>query len=233
VIRILVVDDQYMIRVGLRAILDSQEDLTVVGEAADGQAAVQQSRALQPDLVLLDVRMPVKNGLEAAREILAPEPGGAPGSADARRPRVLMLTTFDVDDYVYEALRAGASGFLLKDSDPEELLRAVRVVAAGESILSPGATRRLIERFVETPASRRTTATDALGLLTERERQVMHLVALGLSNAEISERLFIAEQTTKTHVSRIFAKLELRDRVQAVVYAYESGLVAPGDASSP
>lgn len=222
--RILIADDQPMIRAGIRAILSSQDDFTVVGEAADGRTAVEQSSALHPDLVLLDVRMPVMDGLRAAYEILQTAEDAQPA-----RPRVLMLTTFDIDDYVYEALRVGASGFLLKDSDPEELIHAVRVVAGGESILAPGVTRRLIERFVDTAPLRSAVPSAALQSLTDRERQVMHLVALGLSNSEISARLFIAEQTTKTHVSRILGKLNLRDRVQAVVFAYENGLVAPGE----
>lgn len=224
VTRVLIVDDQAMIRVGLRAILGSQDDLDVVGEAADGRVAVEQVRALRPDLVLMDVRMPGTDGLQAARTMLGPtEPA-------AHRPRILMLTTFDVDDHVYEALRAGASGFLLKDTDPEELLKAVRTVAGGESMLSPSVTRRLIERFVGSPQVPVPARSTLLEDLTDREQQVMRLVALGLSNTEISARLFIAEQTTKSHVSRILAKLDLRDRVQAVVFAYEHGLITPGQA---
>lgn len=224
VTRVLIVDDQAMIRVGLRAILGSQDDLDVVGEAADGRVAVEQVRALRPDLVLMDVRMPGTDGLQAARTMLEPtEPA-------AHRPRILMLTTFDVDDHVYEALRAGASGFLLKDTDPEELLKAVRTVAGGESMLSPSVTRRLIERFVGSPQVPVPARSTLLEDLTDREQQVMRLVALGLSNTEISARLFIAEQTTKSHVSRILAKLDLRDRVQAVVFAYEHGLITPGQA---
>jgi DNA-binding NarL/FixJ family response regulator len=221
VIRVLIVDDQAMIRVGIRAILESQDDLTVVGEADNGRAGVELCRRIRPDVVLMDVRMPVLDGLAAARELLGPQ------QTEGHRPKVLMLTTFDLDDYIYEALRIGASGFLLKDSEPEGLLYAVRVVAAGEALLSPSVTRRLIENFV---AARPRPAAEAVALngLTDREREVLRLLALGRSNAEIAATLFIAEQTTKTHVSRILQKLELRDRVQAVVFGYESGLVTPG-----
>jgi DNA-binding NarL/FixJ family response regulator len=216
VIRALIVDDQAMIRVGIRAILESQEDITVVGEAENGRLGVERARSLRPDIVLMDVRMPVLDGLAATREVLAD--GGT---------RVLMLTTFDLDDYIYAALRAGASGFLLKDSEPEELLRAVRTVAGGEALLAPSITRRLIENFVEAQPRPAVGAT-ALNALTDREREVLRLLALGRSNAEIAGELFIAEQTTKTHVSRILQKLGLRDRVQAVVFGYETGLVKPG-----
>jgi DNA-binding NarL/FixJ family response regulator len=220
-ISVLVVDDQPMIRLGIRAILDAQTDITVVGEAGDGRTAVQQVRHLTPDVVLMDVRMPVLDGLAATRKLLDPD-------ADLpSRPRVLMLTTFDADQYVYEALRAGASGFLLKDSTPEELAAAVRVAAAGEAMLAPGITRRLIERFVEgAPPARE--QHPLLQSLTEREREVLTLVSRGLSNGEIAASLVIAEQTVKTHVSRILQKLELRDRVQVVVFGYENGLVVPG-----
>jgi DNA-binding NarL/FixJ family response regulator len=220
-ISVLVVDDQPMIRLGIRAILDAQTDITVAGEAGDGRTAVQQVRHLTPDIVLMDVRMPVLDGLAATRKLLDPD-------ADLpSRPRVLMLTTFDADQYVYEALRAGASGFLLKDSTPEELAAAVRVAAAGEAMLAPGITRRLIERFVEgAPPARE--QHPLLQSLTEREREVLTLVSRGLSNGEIAASLVIAEQTVKTHVSRILQKLELRDRVQVVVFGYENGLVVPG-----
>jgi DNA-binding NarL/FixJ family response regulator len=217
VIRVLIVDDQAMIRAGIRAILGVQQGVTVVGEAENGRVGVDRARRLLPDIVLMDVRMPVLDGLAAAREILAgPHPA-----------RVLMLTTFDLDDYIYEALRIGASGFLLKDSEPEELVRAVRVVAAGEALLAPSITRRLIENFVTARPDPSVSAT-VLNILTDREREVLRQIALGLSNAEISAVLYIAEQTTKTHVSRILQKLDLRDRVQAVVLAYETGLVTPG-----
>jgi DNA-binding NarL/FixJ family response regulator len=215
-IRALIVDDQSMIRAGIRAILESQEDITVVGEAENGRVGVERARGLRPDIVLMDVRMPVLDGLAATREVL--------GQGEAK---VLMLTTFDLDDYIYEALRAGASGFLLKDSEPEELLRAVRTVAGGEALLAPSITRRLIENFVEA-RPRPPMGAIQLNALTDREREVLRLIALGRSNAEIAGELFIAEQTTKTHVSRILQKLGLRDRVQAVVFGYESGLVRPG-----
>jgi DNA-binding NarL/FixJ family response regulator len=221
VIRTLIVDDQSMIRVGIRAILESQEDITVVGEAENGLLGVERCRSLRPDVVLMDVRMPVLDGLAATRALLGPE------RTEGHLPRVLMLTTFDLDDYIYAALQAGASGFLLKDSEPEDLLRAVRVVAGGEALLAPSITRRLIENFVEA-RPRRPAGTTALNGLTDREREVLRLMALGRSNAEIAAALFIAEQTTKTHVSRILQKLGLRDRVQAVVFGYETGLVMPG-----
>ncbi|MFF5288857.1 response regulator [Paractinoplanes globisporus] len=220
-IRTLIVDDQSMIRVGIRAILESQDDITVVGEAENGQLGVERCRALRPDVVLMDVRMPVLDGLAATRALLGPE------RTEGHPPRVLMLTTFDLDDYIYAALRAGASGFLLKDSEPEELIRAVRVVAGGDALLAPSITRRLIESFVEA-RPREPAGAAALNGLTDREREVLRLMARGLSNAEIAASLFIAEQTTKTHVSRILQKLGLRDRVQAVVFGYETGLVKPG-----
>ena len=220
-IRTLIVDDQSMIRVGIRAILESQDDITVVGEAENGRVGVDRCRSLRPDVVLMDVRMPVLDGLAATTALLGPE------RTEGHLPRVLMLTTFDLDDYVYSALRAGASGFLLKDSEPEDLLRAVRVVAGGEALLAPSITRRLIESFVEA-RPRRSAGSTALNGLTDREREVLRLLALGKSNAEIAAALFIAEQTTKTHASRILQKLGLRDRVQAVVFGYETGLVKPG-----
>jgi DNA-binding NarL/FixJ family response regulator len=221
VIRTLIVDDQSMIRVGIRAILESQPDITVVGEAENGQLGVQRCRSLRPDVVLMDVRMPVLDGLAATRELLGP------GRVGEHLPRVLMLTTFDLDDYIYAALQAGASGFILKDNEPEDLVRAVRVVAGGEALLAPSITRRLIENFVEARPRRPAGATSLNGL-TDREREVLRLMAHGRSNAEIAGALFISEQTTKTHVSRILQKLNLRDRVQAVVFGYETGLVTPG-----
>jgi DNA-binding NarL/FixJ family response regulator len=218
--RCLIADDQAMVREGFAAVLTAQPGMAVVGQAADGAGAVSQTRRLEPDVVLMDVRMPVMDGLEATRQIL----GSASGP---RRPRVLMLTTFDLDDYVYEALRAGASGFLLKDATAAELVHAVRVVAAGEALLAPSVTRRLIADFARRPSGGpRLPAT--LSALTSRETEVLRLIARGLSNTEISDTLVIAEQTTKTHVGRILAKLGLRDRAQAVVLAYESGLVTPG-----
>lgn len=221
-IRILIVDDQPMIRVGIRAILESDDDMTVVGEAADGRAGVELYRRTLPDLILMDVRMPVLDGLAATEAVLGPD------RVEGHPPRVLMLTTFDLDDYIYAALRAGASGFLLKDSDPEELLHAVRVVAGGEALLSPSVTRRLIENFVSAQPHPDTTST-VLNALTDREREVLRLIALGMTNTEIAASLFIAEQTTKTHVSRVLQKLGLRDRVQAVVLGYETGLVTVGN----
>ena len=218
--RCLIADDQAMVREGFAAVLAAQPGLLVVGQAADGAQAVHQARQLRPDVVLMDVRMPVMGGVEAARQILT-------AVANPGRPRVLMLTTFDLDDYVYAALRAGASGFLLKDATAAELVHAVRVVAAGDALLAPSVTRRLIADFARQP---RLDAPfpQALGALTQRETEVLGLIARGLSNTDISETLFIAEQTTKTHVGRILAKLGLRDRAQAVVLAYETGLVTPG-----
>jgi DNA-binding NarL/FixJ family response regulator len=218
--RCLIADDQAMVREGFAAVLAAQPGLQVVGQAADGADAVSQSRRLSPDVVLMDVRMPVMDGLQATREILR-------GPAEQARPRVLMLTTFDLDDYVYEALRAGASGFLLKDATAAELVHAVRVVADGEALLAPSVTRRLIADFARQPRQDQ-PAAPALGVLTRRETEVLRLIARGLSNAEISQALVIAEQTTKTYIGRILAKLGLRDRAQAVVVAYESGLVTPG-----
>jgi DNA-binding NarL/FixJ family response regulator len=221
--RCLIADDQAMVREGFAAVLTAQPGLQVVGQAANGADAVSQARQLAPDVVLMDVRMPVMDGLQATREILH-------GVAGQERPRVLMLTTFDLDDYVYEALRAGASGFLLKDATAAELVNAVRVVAAGEALLAPSVTRRLIADFARRPRQDPAPAP-ALGALTQRETAVLRLIARGLSNAEISDTLVIAEQTTKTYVGRILAKLNLRDRAQAVVVAYETGLVTPGSSS--
>jgi len=221
--RCLIADDQAMVREGFAAVLTAQPGLQVVGLAADGADAVRQARHLEPDVVLMDVRMPVMDGLQATREIL----GAGAGSA---LPRVLMLTTFDLDDYVYAALRAGASGFLLKDATAAELVTAVRVVAAGEALLAPSVTRRLIADFArqQQPDQPPPPALDAL---TQRETEVLRLIARGLSNTEISNTLVIAEQTTKTYVGRILAKLNLRDRAQAVVVAYETGLITPGSSS--
>ena len=218
--RCLIADDQAMVREGFAAVLASQPGLLVVGLAATGADAVSQARQLKPDVILMDVRMPILDGLQATRQILDAGP-------DSHRPRVLILTTFDLDDYVYEALRAGASGFLLKDAPATELIHAVRVIAAGDALLAPSVTRRLISEFARYPRTNEPSPA-ALGALTPRETEVLRLIARGLSNAEISGTLFIAEQTTKTHVGRILAKLDLRDRTQAVILAYESGLITPG-----
>jgi DNA-binding NarL/FixJ family response regulator len=218
--RCLIADDQAMVREGFAAVLAAQPGLQVVGQAADGADAVRQAHHLEPDVVLMDVRMPVMDGLQATRQILA---AASPG-----RPRVLMLTTFDLDEYVYEALRAGASGFLLKDATAAELVHAVRVVAAGDALLAPSVTRRLIADFARQPHPG-PAFRSAPGALTPRETEVLRLIAHGLSNTEISDTLVIAGQTTKTHVGRILAKLDLRDRAQAVVLAYETGLVTPGE----
>jgi DNA-binding NarL/FixJ family response regulator len=214
-VRIVVVDDQDVVRAGFAALLATQPDFTVVGTAADGAEATRLSHELNPDVVLMDVRMPVLDGIEATRRI----------AAGSDRPRIIMLTTFDLDEHVYDALSAGASGFLLKEVTAEGLFDAVRVVAAGEALLAPTVTRRLIGEFLRTrPAARTSTP---LGTLTPRETEVLRLVAEGLSNAEIADRLVLSDQTVKSHVSRMLAKLGLRDRAQAVVAAYESGLVVP------
>ena len=219
-IRVLIADDQAMVRAGFAALLGAQPDLEVIGQAADGAEAVRIAAETRPDVVLMDIRMPVLDGIEATRTILA--------SGAEPLPRVVVLTTFDVDDYVLEALRAGASGFLLKDALPDDLVEAVRVVARGDALLAPSVTRRLIARFAARPTGRGAVDSD-LEVLTEREREVLREIAQGRSNAEIAVVLFIAEQTVKSHVSRVLTKLGLRDRAQAVVVAYESGLVVPGD----
>jgi DNA-binding NarL/FixJ family response regulator len=217
-IKVLLADDQALLRAGFRALLDAQADIEVVAEAIDGADAVRQAARVRPDVVLMDIRMPGTDGLEATRLIVAD-----PALAEVR---IIILTTFDLDEYVFEALRGGASGFLVKDTEPVELLRAVRAVADGDALLSPGVTRRLIEEFTtRTPATRPPRSLDAL---TEREREVMALVGGGLSNEEIAERLVVSPATAKTHVSRAMGKLGARDRAQLVVYAYESGLVRPG-----
>lgn len=226
-IRVLVVDDQAMVREGFAALLGAQEDITIVGQAENGARAVELAALHHPDVVLMDVRMPVMDGLEAARQILA----FPPHADQADHAHILMLTTFDIDDYVYDALRLGASGFLLKDALAEELVSAVRVVASGEALLAPSVTKRLIEQFA-TAGPRSVPSRERLDSLTERELEVMTLIGRGFSNQEIAAELFIAQQTVKTHVSKILAKLSLRDRVQAVVLAYETGLVAPGSGDS-
>jgi len=218
-IRVLLVDDQALVRGGFRMLVDSASDLEVVGEAATGAEAVALATELCPDVVLMDIRMPDMDGLEATRRIVAETP--------ADGTRILILTTFDMDDYVYEALRAGASGFLLKDTEPDVLLDAIRVVAQGDALLAPSVTRRLIAEFVRRPEIRRATPPE-LALLTDREREVLGVVARGLSNDGIARELFISPATAKTHVSRVLMKLGARDRAQLVVIAYESGLVVPG-----
>jgi DNA-binding NarL/FixJ family response regulator len=218
-IRIAIADDQALVRAGFRMILETQPDMLVVAEAANGEDAVAACRQAQPDVVLMDIRMPVMDGVEATRRILS--------NTQPPLARVLVLTTFDLDEYVYSALQAGASGFLLKDVSPEQLITGVRSVAAGDGLLSPGITRRLVEHFAR-PASVLQGAPEKQATLTQREQEIFRQMARGMSNAEIAAALILSEATVKTHVARILAKLELRDRVQAVVYAYESGLVQPG-----
>ncbi|MDS0133180.1 MULTISPECIES: response regulator transcription factor [unclassified Amycolatopsis] len=215
-IRVVVVDDQELMRVGFRMVLGAQEDIDVVGEAGDGAQAIELAEKLRPDVVLMDVRMPVLDGVEATKRIVA-----------AGTARVLVMTTFDLDEYVYAALQGGASGFLLKDTQPGHLVSALRAVASGDAVVSPSVTRRLLDRFVGTGGAPMRDTTE-LDVLTDREREVLVLIAKGMSNLEIAEALFLSEATVKTHVGRILAKLELRDRVQAVVLAYETGLARPG-----
>jgi DNA-binding NarL/FixJ family response regulator len=216
VIRILIVDDQELVRTGFRVVLEAEPDFEVIGEAGDGFTALEAARSSRPDVVLMDIRMPNLDGIEATRRI-----AGVDGA-----PRVLILTTFDLDDYVYEALRAGASGFLLKDARAEELCDAVRTVGAGDALLSPTITRKLIESYTRRPPP--SAKPDALGELTARELEVLRLLARGMSNNDIARELVVGDATVKTHVARIFSKLDLHDRAQAVVLAYESGLVQPG-----
>jgi DNA-binding NarL/FixJ family response regulator len=215
-IRVLLADDQALVRSGFRLILETRVDLDVVGEAADGREAIELARRLRPDVILMDVRMPNLDGVEATRRLAS---AGSPA-------RVLILTTFDLDEYVYEAIRAGASGFLLKDVEPPQLVDAIRVVAAGEALLAPTVTRRLLERFADSlPSTRPAPPPPALAELTERELEILKLLAGGLSNAELAARLFLSETTVKTHVSSVLRKLDLRDRVQAVVLAFRAGLI--------
>jgi DNA-binding NarL/FixJ family response regulator len=217
---VLIVDDQALVRAGFRMILEAEEDMEVVGEAADGREAVTEARRLRPDVVLMDVRMPDVDGIEATRRLLA---------EDRSAVKVVMLTTFDMDEYVYDALRAGASGFLLKDVPPEQLVDGIRAVAKGDALLAPSVTRRVIEEFVRRPPASVRTLPPKLEELTARELEVLKLIARGLSNAEIATELFVSATTVKTHVAHVLMKLGLRDRVQAVVAAYESGLVEPGE----
>ena len=223
-IRVLLVDDQQLVRTGFRMILAVEEGIEVVGEAANGREAVDSVPRLRPDVVVMDIRMPVMDGVEATRRLTA---------SDDAAPRVLVLTTFDTDEHVVEALRAGASGFLLKDVTPSDFVTAIRVVASGEALIAPSVTRRLLERFVQASPSADARRDQLVGQLTEREREVLQLVAQGLSNREISERLVLAEPTVKTHVSHLLLKLDLRDRAQLVVLAYESGMVRPGIRANP
>jgi DNA-binding NarL/FixJ family response regulator len=219
-IRTLIVDDQALVRTGFRMILEAEDDIEVVGEAADGREAVEQAALLKPDIVLMDIRMPNVDGVEAARRL------AGPGVAESTR--VIILTTFDLDEYVVDALRSGASGFLLKDVPPEKLVEAVRVVADGEALLAPSITRRLLDQYATRLPDPHAKHAPALASLTDREKEVLKLVARGLSNAEIARDLYVAETTVKTHVGRVLMKLGLRDRVQAVVLAYESSLIQPG-----
>jgi DNA-binding NarL/FixJ family response regulator len=218
-LRLAIVDDQGMVRAGFRSLLEGEDDFEVVGEAGNGEEAVAMVAELVPDVTLMDIRMPVLDGIAATRRIVE----------SGVQTKVLVLTTFDLDEYVFEALRAGASGFLLKDAPAEELAAAVRVVAAGESLLAPGVTRRVIDAFVRRPAPPSTPRESRLELLTPREVEVLGLLARGFSNLDIAGKLFVSEGTTKTHVSNVLAKLGLRDRVQAVIFAYENSVVVPGD----
>jgi DNA-binding NarL/FixJ family response regulator len=223
-IRVLIADDQVLVRGGFRMILEAQPDIDVIGEAANGREAIEQTRLRKPDVVLMDVRMPGMDGIEATRQLLA-------GPATART-RILMLTTFDLDEYVYEAMKAGASGFLLKSTPPNQLADALRTIATGEALLAPSVTRRLIEEFVSRPHTSSRGPAE-LAELTDREREVLTLIAGGLSNSEIAAQLVVSVATVRTHVNRIFSKLALRDRTQAAVLAYETGLVRPGEARRP
>lgn len=225
-IRVMLVDDQALVRAGFRVLLEVASDIEVVGEAEDGERAVARAAELAPDVILMDIRMPSMDGLEATRRILCGR------SAAEAAPRVLVLTTFDADEYVYEALRVGASGFLLKDTDPAQLVEAVRVVHRGDALLAPSVTKRLIHEFASRPEVRK-ARPEALSALTERELETLSLVAQGLSNDEIAHQLFISPATAKTHVSRVMMKLAARDRAQLVVLAYESGLVVPGPDAQP
>jgi DNA-binding NarL/FixJ family response regulator len=226
-IDVLIADDQALVRAGFRMVLEAEDDIAVVGEAANGEQAVHSAQRLRPDVVLMDIRMPELDGIAATRQIAGAAGARDEGEGDGAPPRVLILTTFDLDEYVYDALGAGASGFLLKDSPPEQLVNAIRVVAGGEALLAPSVTSRLIEQFARTRALS-SPPPPGLDELTARELEVFKLMARGLSNAEIASSLVVSDTTIKTHVARLLSKLGLRDRVQAVVLAYESGLVSPG-----
>lgn len=240
-VRVLIVDDDLLVRAGLRKIIETQEDLEVVGEAGDGLAAIELANKLQPHVVLMDIRMPGMDGLEATRQIAKPATTALDADPDSKSdsdslvvdaPRVLVLTTFELDEYVYEAVRAGASGFLLKRTPPEDLLEGLRIVASGEALLAPSVTRRLMKEFTRATAGGpqpTEVRNRELDRLTEREREVLLLMSRGLANKEIAAELYVAENTIKTHVKRILMKLQLRDRVHAVVFAYETGLLEPGE----
>jgi DNA-binding NarL/FixJ family response regulator len=225
-LRVLIADDQVLVRAGFRMIVEAQPDLSVVAEAADGASAVRLARRFHPDVVLMDIRMPGLDGLEATRQILQPGDGRPTSSP----PRILILTTFDLDEYVYAALQSGAAGFLLKDTSPEQLVAAIRTVAVGDALLAPSITRRLVERFAR-PLPTMDAPPEALAALTPREREVLGLVARGMSNSEIAAELMVSEATVKTHVAGVLGKLGLRNRAQAVVFAYESGVIRAGAAT--
>jgi len=218
-IRVVIADDQHLVRAGFRKILEAEDDITVLAEASNGLEAIAAARRHQPDVVLMDIRMPDMDGLEATRQLLRGDPA---------LTRVLILTTFDLDEYVYQALHAGASGFLLKDSPPDQLLAATRIVAGGDALLAPSITRKVVQEFARRPVRSR-TPPPGLGELTAREHEVLTLLARGLSNSQIADQLIISDATVKTHVARVLMKLNLADRVQAVIFAYETGLIQPGD----
>jgi DNA-binding NarL/FixJ family response regulator len=222
-IRVLLVDDQELVRTGFRMVLTDEDGIEVVGEAGNGREAISATERHRPDVIVMDIRMPVMDGIEATRRLAAADP-----AQDGTAPRILVLTTFDADEHVVDALRAGASGFLLKDVTPSDFVAAIRIVAAGDALIAPSVTRRLLDRFARLPMPSDAGHGDALGQLTEREAEVLKLVAEGLSNREIAERLVLAEPTVKTHVSHLLLKLDLRDRAQLVVLAYETGLIRPG-----
>ena len=228
-IRVLLVDDQELVRTGFRMVLTDEEGIEVVGEAGNGRDAIAAAERQRPDVIVMDIRMPVMDGIEATRRLAATDPTEAAANA----PRILVLTTFDADEHVVDALRAGASGFLLKDVTPADFVAAIRVVAAGDALIAPAVTRRLLDRFARLPMPSDAAHDTVLGQLTERETEVLKLVAEGLSNREIADRLVLAEPTVKTHVSHLLLKLDLRDRAQLVVLAYETGLVRPGGSPQP